>query len=295
MEEVELGTGYTWRAARDAGATRRQIEQDGVRLGHGLYLSRAAEPDLATRCLAWLRVFPPSAVFGHGTAAGLMAAPLGRPPAVHVIVPAGTPVPHRRGLVTHERTLDPEDVVALHGLPVTSGAQTFLDLAATLPAGELVAVGDALLRTGHLTADALGRRLARAGRVRGVVRARECAPVLDGAAMSRPESLLRYWLTASPLPTPETQVPVEDADGRIVAHGDLGYRRWRVLLEYEGRHHAVGDQFDRDVDRYSLMATGGWLTLRFARRHLHPGVVVSRTRSTLLSRGWRPPTRLRAC
>jgi len=71
MDGIELGTGYSWRAARNAGATRQQIGQDGVRLGHGLYLSRAAEPDLATRCLAWLQVLPSGAVFGLGTAAEL--------------------------------------------------------------------------------------------------------------------------------------------------------------------------------------------------------------------------------
>jgi very-short-patch-repair endonuclease len=74
-----------------------------------------------------------------------------------------------------------------------------------------------------------------------------------------------------------------------VAHGDLGYSRYKVLLEYEGRQHAEAEQFDRDIDRYSLMAADGWLVLRFARRHLTgPRTIVERTRGALLSRGWRP-------
>ena len=62
-----------------------------------------------------------------------------------------------------------------------------------------------------------------------------------------------------------------------------------MAIEYEGRQHAEAAQFGRDVDRYSLMAAGGWLVLRFAGRHLAgPAVVVERTRRALLSRGWSP-------
>ena len=84
-------------------------------------------------------------------------------------------------------------------------------------------------------------------------------------------------------------MPVHDRWGREVVHADLGYARWKVALEYEGRQHADPKQFDSDIDRYSLMAADGWLVLRFARRHLNgPWTVVERTRRALLSRGWRP-------
>ena len=50
-----------------------------------------------------------------------------------------------------------------------------------------------------------------------------------------------------------------------------------------------GLQFGKDVDRYSLMAADGWLVLRFAGRHLGgPTTVIERTRSALMTRGWRP-------
>jgi very-short-patch-repair endonuclease len=110
--------------------------------------------------------------------------------------------------------------------------------------------------------------------------------------MSRPESLLRYWLASSELPDPTPQLPVRNRAGRVVAHADLGYSRWKVALEYEGRQHADAGQFGRDVDRYSLMAADGWLVLRFAGQHLdRPSVIVERTRAALMSRGWSPTTR----
>jgi hypothetical protein len=78
----------------------------------------------------------------------------------------------------HARALLEDDVAVVNGLRVTSGAQTYLDMAATLFPADLLALGDALLRGGHLDAESLQRRLARADRVRGVARAREWAPHL---------------------------------------------------------------------------------------------------------------------
>jgi hypothetical protein len=289
MEDVELGSIYTWRDARDRGARRRQIGADGCRVSRGLYLSSVVAPTLAERCRAWACVLPPGAAFGLETAAELYALPTHYSPDVHAVVRPRRVLPQRRGLRVHVRQLEEQDVVERSGLLVTSAAQTYLDLAARNSPAELVVIGDALLRSRLLTAEALAGRLVRAEGVRGVVRARACAPLLSPLAMSRPESLMRYWLTASDLPTPGIQVPVHDAWGREVTHADLGYARWKLALEYEGRHHADREQFGRDIDRYSLMAADGWLTLRFAARHINgPDVVLDRTRRALLNRGWSP-------
>ena len=289
MDGIPLPACYTWTAARSAGVTRRQVDQDGVRLGRGLYLSRAVEPDLIARCTAWVQVLPPDCAFSGATAAVLLGAPLCEPPRLHVAVTPRPVLPQHAGLVVHGRRLGPQDVVVHRGLRVTSGAQTFLDLAAALPPQELVAVGDALMRSGHLDDARLTERLTRAHRVRGVVRARACAPLLTPLAQSRPESIVRYWVAVSDLPPAQPQVPVYDRWGRVVVHGDLGYSDWKIALEYEGRQHAEQEQFRRDVDRYSLMASGGWLVLRFTGQHLTgPRTVVQRTRGALLSRGWRP-------
>jgi hypothetical protein len=292
VDGIQLGSSYTWASARATGVTRRQIERDGLRLGQGLYLSRAAEPTLPELCRAWARVLPADAVFGGTTAAALFGTPVAPPPRLTVVLPPGVVVPARPEVIRRVRTMAARDVVQLDGLRLTSGAQTFLDLAATVPPAELVAIGDSLYRGDHLDAARLDERLARAGRVRGVVQARQCASVLSPLAQSRPESLMRFWLAASDLPNPEPQVPITDQWGDEVAHGDVGYSRWKVLLEYEGRQHAEPDQFRRDVDRYSLTGIDGWLVLRFADHHLSgPHVVVERTRRALLSRGWRPDPR----
>ena len=287
---MALPPSYSAASARAAGISRGVLRGGRyVRLAHDLTvrLDDAIDPYERLRLLA--TVLPADAAFSHTTAAAMFEAPLDPPPRPHVALTPRRVLPQHAAVVVHRRLLAAEDVVVHRDLRLTSGAQTFLDLAAQPPPWELVAVGDALWRAGHLSGSALDDRLARAARVRGVVRARDCARLLSPLAMSRPESLMRYWLTTSDLPDPQPQVPVQDRWGRVVAHGDLGSPEWRVLLEYEGRQHAEADQFGRDIDRYSLMATEGWLVLRFANGHVSgPSTVVGRTRRALMSRGWRP-------
>lgn len=287
---MDLPPAWSLSTARSAGLTRAVLRGPRfVRLAHDLVVQLDDAIDEAERLALLSRLLPPDAAYSHGTAAVLLGAPIDRPMRPHVVLTPRRVLPQHAAFVVHARRLAPADVVERHGLRLTAGTQTFLDLAPHLRPPDLVAVGDALMRGGHLTPDGLEERLHRAGRVRGVVRARACAPLLSPHAMSRPESWIRYWLTVSDLPTPQAQLPVCDARGREVAHVDLGYEKWRIALEYEGLQHADREQFGRDVDRYSLMAADGWLVLRFAARHVRgPQVVVERTRRTLLTRGWRP-------
>jgi hypothetical protein len=281
---------FTTTEARALGITRAQLRGPSyLRLAHGLVVRLDDAIDEPERLRLLATALPAGTAYSHATAAALLGAHLDLPARPHVVLTPRKVLPQHAGLVVHSRVLLPEDVVLHEDLLLTSGPQTFLDLAAELPPAELVAVGDALWRGGHLDPRRVADRLARADRVRGVVRARACAPLLSPLAHSRPESLMRYWLVESDLPDPQPQIPVLDRRGREVAHADLGYARWKVALEYEGRQHAEIEQFGRDVDRYSLMAADGWLLLRFAKHHLRgPWHVLERTRRTLVNRGWRP-------
>lgn len=287
---MPLPPAFSAASARAAGLTRGQLRGPRfLRLAHDLVVRLDDAIDERERLQLLSTVLPVDAAFSHATAAALLGAPVDAPRRPHVALTPRRVLPQRAEIVVHARRLESADVVVHDGLRMTSGAQTFLDLAPALWPADLVAIGDALLRGRHMTAESLDERLARAARVRGVVRARTCAPLLSPLAMSRPESLMRYWLVTSDLPDPRPQVPVLDRWGEAVVHADLGYEEWKVALEYEGRQHAEVDQFGRDIDRYSLMAADGWLTLRFAARHVNgPAVVLDRTRRALLSRGWRP-------
>ena len=278
---------YTRAAAEVAELTRAELRTDGVRVTRGAYVSRGVDLSLPLAVRAVLDVLPEGALASHRTAAALLGAPVGSGRLLSFVVPPSVYRARRCGVRVHVRRLAAVDRSEHGGLPVTSGPQTWLDLAAVLPEDELVAVGDALYRTGHLDDVRLAERLGRADGVRGVVRARSVAPMLNPLAASRPESLVRYWLVDAGLPEPEPQVPVQDRQGRVVAHGDLGYPRWRVLVEYEGRQHAEVGQFGRDLDRYSLMAADGWLVVRLGAAQLRQSTVVDRVGRALRSRGAR--------
>ncbi len=279
---------YTRAAADVAEMTRAQLARDGVRVSRGAFVSRSVPMTTANAVRAALDVLPEGTVASHATAAVLLGAPLPASWPLEFAVRPGVYRARRRRIRVHVRDLTARDEVRCAGLPLTSGPQTWLDLAARVPGEELVAVGDALYRAGHLDAAVLGERLGRADGVRGVVRARECAPLLTPLAASRPESLIRYWLIVSELPDPTPQVPVVDRHGRTVAHADLGYEEERIALEYEGRHHAERRQFLRDLDRYSLMAAHGWLVLRFGGEDLgRRDRVLARAAGALRSRGAR--------
>lgn len=286
VDTRELAPTYTWDDATAAGLTRAQLRDDGVRVTRGAYVSRSLTLSVGAASRGALAVLPAGTVVSHSTAAVLLGAPV--PPGwpLEFAVPPRVTPPRRRRIRVHVRDLTPDDVVVTDGIPTTSGAQTWLDLAAILSSAELVAVGDALWRAGHLDTTRLGARLDRATGVRGIRQARRCAPLLTPLAASRPESLVRYWVVEAGLPVPTPQCPVHDRHGAVVAHGDLGWPEWKVLLEYEGRQHAARDQFDRDVDRYSLMAADGWLVVRISRGHLgRRDLVVERVSRTLRSRG----------
>jgi hypothetical protein len=284
----ELPPHYTWSAARSAGLSPRQIRDDGVAVTRGAYVSRALPLTVREACVAARAVLPPEAAFSHLTAAALLDAPVRQGWPLDLTVPPGIYRPRRRGVRVHVRALLAADLTMNRGVRVTSGPQTWLDLAGLVAPEELVAVGDALLREGHLDAASLQERLGRGAGTRGIVVARALAPLLTPLAASRPESLVRYWLLASDLPDPQPQVPILDRRGREVAHADLGYAEWKVAIEYEGRQHTDVRQFGRDLERYSLMASTGWLLLRFGGIHLsRPSSIVDRVGGALRSRGAR--------
>jgi hypothetical protein len=286
VSQSELPPVYTSEAARRAGMTRAERQQDGLRVTRGAYVSRSLGLGVHVAAVAALAVLPPGAVVSHRSAAVLLGAPVTPSWPLEFSVPPGTYRARRRRLRVRRRTILDADRTVRNGIPVTSGSQTFLDLASVLPPAELVAVGDALFRAGHLDAGRLAERLAGAAGRRGVLGARRCAPLLTPLAASRPESLLRFWLLEGDVPDPEPQVPLFDRVGREVAHADLGYRRERVAIEYEGRQHAERKRFREDIERYTLMAADGWLVLRFGDAHLaRPATVVDRVARALRSRG----------
>lgn len=141
--------------------------------------------------------------------------------------------------------------------PVTALAQAVCELSRR----HAVAVLDSALERGLVDADALARtRRAARGR-RGAARLHDWWDLVDGRSQSPPETWARLECVDAGVPPDALQVPVIGADGRVVARGDLGWRRadGRLLvLEMDGTGpHATPTALYRDRERQNAILVGG--------------------------------------
>ncbi len=261
------------------------------RVYRGVYLPAHLADDLLARCRGLLDVLPASARFSHVTAGALLGLPVRASVGqIHVSVPADVVTPRRRpGLITHQRRMY-EAPVHVQGVPVSRPAQLFLDLASVLDLAELVVVGDALL-AGRLDLPTIQRYLAERPRHRGVLRAREAATLLRQHVDSPQETRLRLAIVRAGLPEPEVNVPVFDAAGGWIGSPDLGYRQYRIAIQYEGDAHRTNRRrWRQDIARDEAFTDSGWLVLRaVADDIVRPQPFLGRLTRRLRERGWLPP------
>lgn len=245
-----------------------------------------------------LAALPADAVISHRSAIEVYGLPTlrswGTDDRLEITLSPRSVLPRRRAVVTHGRLLLDDDVTVYGGLRVTSPQRLYVDAAEVVATEDLIVLGDAMLQRELTTGEQLAGRTAAARALRGVRRARQALPLLDGRAQSPPESLLRVRLGRAGHPA-VPQCPVHDGHGRVVAHLDLGYPAQLVGVEYEGRNHAEVDRFGADIDRHALLASLGWLVVRASARDLRwdSRLLVSRVAAALRYRGnprrsWNP-------
>jgi hypothetical protein len=222
-----------------------------VRVTRGLWLPADVADNPLVRLDALRAMLAPGVVFSDRTAAELHELWLpghGTDSAVHVTVSSPVPAqatgPQRREVRTHRRTLAPQEIGLVAGLPVTTPARTWCDLAEVLSLPDLVAAGDSALRSAVPLADLAVALSVRHGR-RGRLKARQALPLLCARARSRPESHLRVALVTAGLPSPAVNEAVHDQHGQWLAEPDLSYREARLAVEYQGADHADIDRMRR--------------------------------------------------
>jgi hypothetical protein len=76
------------------------------------------------------------------------------------------------------------------------------------------------------------------------------------------ETVLRLLIVRAGFPEPEVNGPIYNEHGALIAHGDLVYRREKVVLEYEGSGHWTPRQFVRDIQRLDDIMEDGWRVIR---------------------------------
>ena len=161
-----------------------------------------------------------------------------------------------------------DEVTVTSGVRVTVASRTFTDLAATLDTANLIVIGDAILREPRASLAELEIAIRAASGQRGVVRARQAIPRLDGRSASAPESLLRVRIEDAGLPRPLANVDVYDSCGGWIACPDLLYEEAKVAIEYEGEHHLQKRQFRLDLGRDQRLTLAGFVVVRAGARDL---------------------------
>ncbi|MFD4180105.1 endonuclease domain-containing protein [Rhodococcus sp. NPDC058514] len=193
-----------------------------------------------------------------------------------------------RGVLIHGDALGPDEICIAGGWIASTPARTGYDLGRRLPFVRAVEMLDALCNATDLKPEEIGTLAENHRGARGIVALRQVLDLVDGGAESPPETRTRLLLIDGGLPRPRTQVEVRDKGGRIVAHCDMGWKRWKVVVEYDGDHHWTDEeQRTWDIDRLELLGSLGWQVIRVssAQLRLRPHTVVARARAKLQDAG----------
>jgi hypothetical protein len=272
--------------ARAAGLTSRMLEHERFEQVYPrVYRLKHVEVSPAERIAAARRNLPDDVRTTHVTRLREIGYEHGDLEPLHFVVPRDLHLAVE-GILLHRTVLMPPD----DGRGVCAEA-VFVSLAATERTIDLIKIGDWLIGQGHMSPESLGQFLATSRWRPGAVEAAWVLPQLDGAARSPKESETRAVLVFSGLPAPEVNAEVRDAEGELVAIGDLVYRRWKLLIEYEGRQHALDvAQFARDIDRYGGLRGIGWEYHQVTNERLaRPKAMILRIHAVLVARGYDGP------
>ncbi len=191
---------------------------------------------------------------------------------LHLSKPKALPPVRRKGVVGHTVLAFDDELMVWNGIRISTPARTWLDLARILPLEDLVAIGDQLVRQPRpelegrtepwATLPQLRKMLSRHPKLKGIVKARQALELIRPGSDSAPETFLRLALTAAGLPEPELQLRIVPGGAHSPA-ADLGYRRQRVAIQYDGGHHLTREQQSRDNRRDESFNAAGWRYFKF--------------------------------
>lgn len=219
---------------------------------------------------------------------------------MHISIPTGSPEITRDGVCCHRvRALSDEvfHLPGISGIRLSRPARLWRELASTCSTEQLVVLGDSLVREPYYWAEQrmepytsiveLASRVRHAGVFRGKRTAVEALPLIRVGADSAKESEFRLALRRAGLPEPELQIMLDPTEPRT-RRGDMGYRRWKLVIQYDGASHYTARQHRSDQRRDNEWVADGWLTLTINIEDNRDGFVtaVAQVTTALRSRGF---------
>ncbi|WP_308113809.1 hypothetical protein [Arthrobacter sp. ISL-30] len=192
---------------------------------------------------------------------------MGQEQRIHLSKPHELPRVRRAGVVGHRVHMIPGEVMEIDGIPVSVRPRTWLDLAHSLPLPYLIAMGDQLIRIPrpglelrsepYAYKEGLRLLIRQHPNMKGVEKARLALDEMRVGADSFPETFLRLAMLDARLPEPELQLRLDPQD-ELSPTADLGYRRFRIAVQYDGAHHLTREQQSRDNRRDEAFVCAGW-------------------------------------
>jgi hypothetical protein len=247
--------------------------------------------------LAFAVAMAPDEYFGHLSAAHLLGLrmPDGYsqgPLDVTSIAPMSA---RRRAGILGHRTEVAVTTVVVGGLRLSSPIATWCDLAATLSFVELVAMGDGLVCRKAPVATLAQLRAAveqMVGR-RGAKRLSRVMLAIRANSDSYKETELRLALADAGFPEPEVNGVIRNEYGAVIAHGDLVFRPYRVIVEYDGGQHRGDErQYNIDIARIDELVELEWRVIRVNKELLYRRTALSgKVGRALRAGGWSPVER----
>lgn len=191
------------------------------------------------------------------------------------------------GLRIRSNRIEDDEFQVVDGIPVTTPARTALDLACWYPSVDSVAAIDALARATEVKATDVEMLVRRYGARRGIRRAHKALDLVDPGAQSPRETWLRLLIVDAGMPRPETQIPVHDEVGDVIAYLDMGWKALKVAVEYDGdQHRSDRRQYKWDIRRLEILERLGWIVVRVTAGD-HPADIIRRVRAALARRASR--------
>jgi len=179
----------------------------------------------------------PGAVISHDSAALLHGLPLlGEPPArVHATRDRRSGARTSRVVHLHAAALEPEEVVAVDGVLVTTLPRTLVDIGRTRSFERALVPADAALHTHRITRDEIDEALERAARRPGNGRARHVLAFARPGATNPGETLSRLAIHRAGLPPPALQHSLRTAAGLFLGQVDFWWEEFATAGEFDGR------------------------------------------------------------
>ncbi|MEO6532426.1 MAG: hypothetical protein ABIO06_02510 [Pseudolysinimonas sp.] len=265
LPEPLRASGFTIAEARRHGVTRARTRARNLETPFYGVRVKGATSDLRSRAVAYSAGMPPYQYFSHTTAAQLhgLRMPHGfRETELHVTSLAPSRAPRGVGVIGHGA--ESAEISVVSGLRMLSAIETWCQLSAQLSLDDLVVMGDGLVRRKKALAtmaqlrDAVARYSGR-----GCRKLRQALELVRPGTDSARETTLRLIVLRAGFPEPEVNGVIVNSHGAEIAHGDLVFREYRTILEYEGRQHSENArQFTIDISRLDELMEERWRVIR---------------------------------